>query len=518
MGKGGGGGGHGPSDKAIVLTRLDGTAMSKREVIKKRRGALKWLPVFFSNDLVHGSWYVSMSSRCFPVRISLSHSNETYFHTCRVFSLSMSTIICRWFVFGSFGGMASAVLPLIQQYETFYKQHDDMLPSVDFTLTWSLLIFSGFWFTVGSWAFVRAFEEPPRKAVFSTFKHLRTDELLGAWCFMLGTAPAVPYTLVYFLIDPTFTFLGALAGSGVFVLGSVVFVMASYPTNQTTAHGTKKRKNYVLPLALKMFGARIWVVKHLQNDWLAGTWFLLWAIVFFTIFSFILLFSACETGNPEQIFLWLSSAVNSFFFLIGSLYFVSGSYPHAQQFYYAIDRGKKDGPLEYDAPENLPDYSDPSDQDDVADLFFKANKAKQTTTTASNASSGGGPGILGHSSSGGRDVEANVQLESTANPLHTTTAHILAGANGTTSSTVPSSSAGAATTTIAPSSSSSSSSKAGSGGPTTASSSMHRSTRWGCPPLLYPLLFPPHSVSDSIPLILHFSSSDAVSHFIHITL
>ena len=388
-------------------------------------------------------------------------------------------ILCRWFVFGSFGGMASAVLPLIQQYETFYKQHDDLLPSVDFTLTWSLLIFSGFWFTVGSWAFVRAFEEPPKKAVFSTFKHLRTDELLGAWCFMLGTAPAVPYTLVYFLIDPTFTFLGALAGSGVFVLGSVVFVMASYPTNQTTAHGTKKRKNYVLPLALKMFGARIWVVKHLQNDWLAGTWFLLWANVFFTIFSFILLFSACETGNPEQIFLWLSSAVNSFFFLIGSLYFVSGSYPHAQQFYYAIDRGKKDGPLEYDAPENLPDYSDPSDADDVTDLFFHGNKTKKHTTQNHNTS--GGDGILGQGSSGGRDIEANnVQLESTANPLHTT-APSLPGTSGTVS-TAPSTSASAATTTTAPSSSSSSSSSkaagAGSGsGPTTASSSMHRSTR-----------------------------------------
>ena len=466
MGKGGGGGGHGPSDKAIVLTRLDGTAMSRREVIKKRRGALKWLPVLFSNDLVHGSWYDDglASTICFLYE----SNNSVSMHVPRFFSC-----LCRWFVFGSFGGMASAVLPLIQQYETFYKQHDDLLPGVDFTLTWSLLIFSGFWFTVGSWAFVRAFEEPPRKAVFSTFKHLRTDELLGAWCFMLGTAPAVPYTLVYFLIDPTFTFLGALAGSGVFVLGSVVFVMASYPTNQTTAHGTKKRKNYVLPLALKMFGARIWVVKHLQNDWLAGTWFLLWANVFFTIFSFILLFSACETGNPEQIFLWLSSAVNSFFFLIGSLYFVSGSYPHAQQFYYAIDRGKKDGPLEYDAPENLPDYSDPSDQHDVTDLFFKGNKAAKPLTVAPNVvSKGGGQGVAGHTNSGDGDVdvEANVvQLESTANPLHASTS---------LASTVPSIAAneGAANTMLAPSSSSSSS-KTGSGGPTTASSSMNRSNR-----------------------------------------
>jgi len=239
--------------------------------------------------------------------------------------------------------MLSAILPLIQQYENFYKTHDDLLPPVDFTLTWVLLIFSGFWFTVGSFAFLRAFEEPPRQAFFYWFKHLQTDELLGAWCFMLGTAPAVPYTLVYFIVDPTFTFLGALAGSGVFVLGSIVFVMASYPSNQTTHNPTKTRKNYVLPLALRVFGARIWVVKHLQNDWLAGTWFLLWANVLFTVFSFLLLFTAVASGDPEQIFLWLSSAVNSFFFLIGSLYFVSGSYPHATQFYYAV-RGLQEGP------------------------------------------------------------------------------------------------------------------------------------------------------------------------------
>ena len=32
-------------------------------------------------------------------------------------------------------------------------------------------------------------------------------------------------------------------------------------------------------------------------------------------------------------------AVTSVIFLIGSMYFVSGSYPHAQQFYYAVGRG-----------------------------------------------------------------------------------------------------------------------------------------------------------------------------------
>lgn len=34
----------------------------------------------------------------------------------------------------------------------------------------------------------------------------------------------------------------------------------------------------------------------------------------------------------------------------------TGSYPHAQQFYYAVDRGVGNT-LTYDAPANLPDYS-----------------------------------------------------------------------------------------------------------------------------------------------------------------
>ena len=109
-------------------------------------------------------------------------------------------------------------------------------------------------------------------------------------------------------------------------------------------------------------------------------------------------------------FFFLSnSAANSFFFLVGSFYYVSGtfsafdfqnfsklfffcfylchflfsflflcllhdvtlfcslsyfipppctagSYPHAQQFYYAVDRGVG-STLTYDAPANLPDYS-----------------------------------------------------------------------------------------------------------------------------------------------------------------
>lgn len=70
--------------------------------------------------------------------------------------------------------------------------YSDTLPQLDFKLTWALLIFSGFFFTLGSIAFVRAFEEPPKRPIFYWYKHCQTDELLGAWLFLVGTIPAVP--------------------------------------------------------------------------------------------------------------------------------------------------------------------------------------------------------------------------------------------------------------------------------------------------------------------------------------
>lgn len=293
----------------------DGTPMTKKEVIIMRRGAFKWLPVLCSNDLVHGSW---------------------------------------WMVWGSLGCAVFAIIPLIEQYISFFAHTtDDTLPQIDFKLTWALLIFSGFFFTLGSLAFVRAFEEPPVRPIFYWYKHCQTDELLGAWLFLVGTVPAVPCkpilslvthsfsythvhisyidTLVFFLVNRDLVDLGALSSSGIFVCGTILFVLACYPSE-------KQHENYVLPVCLRIFGAQMWVVKHLANDWLAGTWFFFWANFIFTVGTFALLLDAVSKGNPKDIFIWLSSASNSTLFMVGSFYFVSGSYPHANQFYYAHER------------------------------------------------------------------------------------------------------------------------------------------------------------------------------------
>lgn len=65
--QGGGGGGflsrkkkgvNASAMRRAVAQALDAyDVRSAKEKVLSRRGALKWLPVFFQNDLVHGSWY-----------------------------------------------------------------------------------------------------------------------------------------------------------------------------------------------------------------------------------------------------------------------------------------------------------------------------------------------------------------------------------------------------------------------------------------------------------------------------
>lgn len=128
--------------------------------------------------------------------------------------------------------MLTAVVPLLHDYIPFFNATDDTLPVLDFYSTWTLLIISGFFFTLGSYAFVRAFEDPPVRPLF-TWKHVETDELLGAWLFFLGTAPAVPYAAIFYISNPhEIIYLGALIIAGVFVVGTLLFVFACYPSDK----------------------------------------------------------------------------------------------------------------------------------------------------------------------------------------------------------------------------------------------------------------------------------------------
>lgn len=85
----------------------------------------------------------------------------------------------------------------------------------------------------------------------------------------------------------------------------------------------------------RWFGDRQWIQKHLATDWLAGTWFFFWANVLLTVGSFLLLVAAMMAQDSKQIFLGSSTFFNSLLFMVGSAYYVCGSYPYEGHFFYA---------------------------------------------------------------------------------------------------------------------------------------------------------------------------------------
>eukprot|EP01035_Chromulina_nebulosa_P017161 gene17161-22676_t len=221
------------------------TFRSRRQRILSRRGAFRWLPVYFSNDLVHGSW---------------------------------------WFVLGSLLAMLIPAVPLLDLFYSFWYT-EVTLPILQDAATFALLIVSGFFFTLGSLAFVRATEEPPLKPLF-TWTHVGTDELLAAWLFLFA---------------------------------SYMFVIACYPTNEP-------REQIVPYIASCCCSESSSLRYHFANDWLAGTWIFFIGTLLMSVGSFGMLGYSIKIGNNLEIFDWASSSIDSVIFLIGSAYFCAGSY------------------------------------------------------------------------------------------------------------------------------------------------------------------------------------------------
>ena len=224
----------------IVLRHPDGTPYTKKEVIIKRRGALAWLPVYCSNDLVHGSW---------------------------------------WFVWGSFGCVIFAMIPLIDMnsQKGHHEVADDVLPETTVKANWSLLFISSFFFVIGSWAFVRAFEEPHVRPLFWWYRHFQSDELFAAWLFFFGTLPFVPYTFGLFVAYPTAMYFGSFIGSIMTVIATYLFVRACYPENHSV-----NAQPMILPKLKRICGPQLWVTRHCANDFLAACWIILWGNFLYT--------------------------------------------------------------------------------------------------------------------------------------------------------------------------------------------------------------------------------------------
>lgn len=142
------------------------TLESQNIVVKMERVSFKWLPRCFSNDLVHGSW---------------------------------------WFVVGSAVSTMIPVIPLIDlSYHFFNIPPSSDVKAFDQPFTWLLLISSGLFFTLGSFALVLHFEENQGDEHFSSTDTHEEDDaaVIAAWLFFLGSIPFIPYTIAFLINQP----------------------------------------------------------------------------------------------------------------------------------------------------------------------------------------------------------------------------------------------------------------------------------------------------------------------------
>jgi hypothetical protein len=227
----------------------------------------------------------------------------------------------RWFLFGSIFITAASAIVLANSYNEVIGTDDSFLSRPAFRASWALLVVSGAFCTVGSFAFVRAMNNPPMASLFSC-KHCATDELFGSWMFALATFPLVPYCLLFLWVQNDFVYLAMLAFSVLSFLGACLFVRGSYPvTNESS-------KSKILSCLGYCFGHRRFLMKHFATDWLVGTWLVFWATAVGTVglFFFTIYYLAIGASSVSA-FANISTFLDCVIFLIGSAYFVAGSYP-----------------------------------------------------------------------------------------------------------------------------------------------------------------------------------------------
>jgi len=260
------------------------TIEGRRARIVAKRKAFEFIPVAFSSDLVHGSW---------------------------------------WMVTGSALSVLVPVPLLIDCFILFFTVPSDTdHKAFDEEATWILMIISNFFFALGSWIFIRAFEEPPPPPMLPQFTHTSTDELLGAWLYVIACLPSIPYSIVFLAYNyHRLTYWASLIASIFFALGCFFFVHACYPSHH---HMLEQETHVILPLAKRIFGHKSWILTHVQTDWLAACWFFLFSSIWFSFGSYLFLFSE---ENDRQLYIWVTTCLNSVFYLMGSIYFVAGSYP-----------------------------------------------------------------------------------------------------------------------------------------------------------------------------------------------
>ena len=190
-----------------------------------------------------------------------------------------------WFIYGSVLSAIIPLIPLISLYVGWWPDPSTYLPRDIHVTAYVLLIICGVFFTVGSYAFLRAVhpklkEVPLFNSKLKTQKEMTfvrrqcmTDELFGMWNFFWGMATAIPIMCFYvwYTKDTGESyFKGALLLVIFFTLVTGVAVWITYP-KETGGEGGHGQMQMLATFLKKCFPCRF-MRPHLQNDMLILSW------------------------------------------------------------------------------------------------------------------------------------------------------------------------------------------------------------------------------------------------------
>ena len=192
----------------------------------QNRGVFKWLPVRCENDLVHGAW---------------------------------------WYFWGSLFTVIIPIFPLIAIYEDWWPQPvgangKPLLEDSPHVAAYSLIVFAGIMYTIGSYIFIDCFREGYHEM---KMKHInmfecknvffRNDELIAIWFFILGTIPFIPCLILYVYYNPTNSeFKLALLCTILGVLAMFIYILAVAP----------ERENTCIVATLKVVDPCLEIIRH----------------------------------------------------------------------------------------------------------------------------------------------------------------------------------------------------------------------------------------------------------------
>jgi len=238
------------------------------------------------------------------------------------------------FIYGSVLQALIPIPPLVSLFLNFWEETSRYLPLDIHICMYVLQVVIGIFFTVGSYAFLRAvhpklstqpFFNPHNEVDISTLrKCCMTDELWGMWCFFGGVLAGVPI-FSFFVHYQT----GASTGYWELILfvNCLIVIVMAFGVRIAWPSGTQdEEKQIVAPYFLYFFKNFKSIAPHVANDMLILSWGMYFSCILGLIGCLGLLAIASQHHHQREIYDYAANSVDMILFTAGSIYFTAGWY------------------------------------------------------------------------------------------------------------------------------------------------------------------------------------------------